>query len=116
MEQAYQPGRVINVGAGLAPKDRFGRSYMRMQIAGRPHEWQPAPMTTSDARDIKAKALTEAYIQVTALQAAVSIQLATPEETAALVLWQTYLVLMNRVDPESPLDIVWPEKPEGGLS
>ncbi|WP_145514427.1 tail fiber assembly protein [Yersinia massiliensis] len=116
MEQAYQPGRVINMGAGTAPKDRFGRSYMRVQIAGRPHEWQPAPMTASDARDIKAKVLTEAYIQVVALQAAVSTQLATPEETAALVLWQTYLVLMNRVDPESPLDIIWPEKPEGGLS
>ncbi len=40
MEQAYQPGRVINVGAGLAPKDCFGRSYMRVQVAGRPNEWQ----------------------------------------------------------------------------
>ncbi|ENR1380721.1 TPA: tail fiber assembly protein [Yersinia enterocolitica] len=115
MEPTYQPGRVINVGAGPAPKDCFGRSYMSVQVAGRPQEWQAAPMTTSDARDIKAKALTEAYIQVTALQAAVSTQLATLEETTALVLWQTYLVLMNRVDPDSPLDIVWPEKPEGGL-
>lgn len=87
MEQAYQAGQVINMGAGAAPKDRFGRSYMRVQVAGRPQEWQAAPMTTSDARDIKAKALTEAYIQVTALQAAVSTQLATPKETTALVLW-----------------------------
>lgn len=116
MNQIYQPGQVINMGAGAAPKDRFGRSYMRVQVAGRPQEWQAAPMTTSDARDIKAKALTEAYIQVTALQAAVSTQLATPEETTALVLWQTYLVLMNRVDPDDPLNIIWPEKPEGGLS
>lgn len=116
MEQTYQPGRVINIGAGPAPKDCFGRSYMSVQIAGRPSEWQPAPMTSSDARDIKAQALTEAYIQVTALQAAVSTQLATPEEITELALWQTYLVLMNRVVPDSPLDIVWPKKPEGGLS
>ncbi|WP_114192501.1 tail fiber assembly protein [Edaphovirga cremea] len=115
MERTYQPGRVNAVGCASAPKDRFGRPYMYLQTAGRQPEWQPSPMTASEARTIRAEALNEAYIEVTALQAAASIQLATAEEIAALKSWQIYLVQMNRVDPELPLKIVWPEKPVGGL-
>ncbi|NCG50172.1 tail fiber assembly protein [Serratia fonticola] len=122
MEQTYQPrsvigvtGCAIGVGCAPAPKDPFGRPYMYVQTAGRQPEWQLAPMTASEARTIRADALKEAHIEVTALQAAVSTQLATAEEIEALKAWQVYLVDMNRVDPEHPLNIVWPEKPVGGL-
>ncbi|WP_145585657.1 tail fiber assembly protein [Yersinia rochesterensis] len=115
MEQSHQPGRVISSGNTPAPKDRFGRPYRSVYSSGASHKWEPNPMTSSDAHRIKANELMEAFIQVTTLQAAVANQLATPEEMGALVLWETYLVLMNRVDPENPLFIIWPEKPEGGL-
>lgn len=46
------------------------------------------------------------------LEDASVLGIATKEETESLIKWQTYRVLLNRVDTSKAPDIEWPEVPE----
>jgi F420-dependent methylenetetrahydromethanopterin dehydrogenase len=51
--------------------------------------------------------------EISWLQDAVDVGIATDEETAALAAWKKYRVLLMRVDTAAP---VWPTPPEGQAS
>ena len=53
----------------------------------------------------------EASLKISILQDAVDLDMATDAEAAALPLWKTYRVLLNRVDTSTAPDINWPEMP-----
>lgn len=55
--------------------------------------------------------MTESTQQISVLQDAVDLGMATSEETAALPLWKQYRVLLSRVDANTDGDISWPQKP-----
>ncbi len=55
--------------------------------------------------------MTEATKQVSVLQDAVDLDMATENEKAALPLWKKYRVLLNRIDANTPDEIAWPAKP-----
>lgn len=65
----------------------------------------------AEADNKKALRLSEANGTITYLQDAVDVGLATEDETAALLEWKKYRVLLNRVDTSTAPDIVWPVKP-----
>ncbi|HAT7999667.1 tail fiber assembly protein [Escherichia coli] len=46
------------------------------------------------------------------LQDAVDLGIATETETALLLAWKKYRVLLNRINPEDAPDINWPEVPD----
>lgn len=52
--------------------------------------------------------------QITILEDAVSLEMATPAEQASLTAWRKYRVLLNRVpaQPGYPLTVDWPVVPE----
>jgi hypothetical protein len=54
----------------------------------------------------------EAANAIAPLEKAVKLGMATEEEKARLTEWETYSVLLSRVDISSAPDINWPEKPE----
>lgn len=49
--------------------------------------------------------------KIAPLQDAVDLDIATEEETALLLAWKKYRVLINRIKPEDAPDIDWPEVP-----
>lgn len=46
------------------------------------------------------------------LEAAIRLNMATAAEKAALTAWETYSVLLNRVDTTTVPDVVWPQSPD----
>jgi hypothetical protein len=46
-----------------------------------------------------------------AVQDAVDLGIATDAETALLLAWKKYRVLINRIKPDDASDISWPEQP-----
>lgn len=60
----------------------------------------------------KAELLSAAAAAIAPLQDAVDIGEATEEESALLLEWKKYRVLLNRIKPADAPDINWPEVPE----
>lgn len=54
----------------------------------------------------------EAANAIAPLEKAVKLGMATEEEKTRLTAWETYSVLLSRVDISTAPDINWPEKPE----
>ncbi|MGK7246097.1 tail fiber assembly protein [Buttiauxella agrestis] len=65
----------------------------------------------SEAQGMKNGQMKQAGDVIATLQDAVDFEMATEEETASLMAWKKYRVLLSRVDPEMAPDIVWPEMP-----
>jgi len=61
------------------------------------------------AIDKKSSLMAVASAKIAPLQDAVDLDMATPQEVAALKAWKQYRVLLNRVDPAAPQ---WPEVPK----
>jgi len=61
--------------------------------------------------NLKASLMNEANQRLSVLQDAVDLEMATKDESAALLLWKKYRVLLSRIDENTPKDITWPEKP-----
>ncbi len=85
-------------------------------------EFSAPPMTEAEQAEAEAAAIAasesrksllmdEASQKIGVLQDAVSLEMATDEEAAALPLWQKYRVLLNRLDMSAAPDITWPDKP-----
>lgn len=55
--------------------------------------------------------LTFATSKIGPLQDAVDLGIATDAETALLLAWKKYRVLINRIKPDDASDISWPEQP-----
>lgn len=66
----------------------------------------------ADAQAMRFQLLEQANKAIAPLQAAIDLDMATEAETAALLAWKKYLVLLNRIDPQLAPDIDWPEVPE----
>ncbi|MGX5110809.1 tail fiber assembly protein [Enterobacter cloacae] len=66
----------------------------------------------AEAQRIKLELLTQANNVIATLQDAVDLNMATDEETANLLEWKKYRVLLSRVDVDKP---VWPPLPETKL-
>ena len=45
------------------------------------------------------------------LQDAVDLDMATEDESEALIAWKKYRVMLNRINPEDAQNIIWPESP-----
>ncbi|MBG6242237.1 MAG: tail fiber assembly protein, partial [Candidatus Symbiopectobacterium sp. Dall1.0] len=54
----------------------------------------------------------KASAAIAPLQDAADLDMATEAESALLVAWKTYRVLLNRVDISTAPDIEWPEQPQ----
>ncbi|MBF7993414.1 tail fiber assembly protein [Rahnella laticis] len=84
--------------------------------AGMPY-WANAPEATAAqmqelALREKQKRMQVAINALSVLQDASDLGIATEAETASLMAWKKYRVLLNRVDAASAPDISWPEVPE----
>ncbi|KKI48344.1 tail fiber assembly protein G [Obesumbacterium proteus] len=60
---------------------------------------------------MKSNKLNEATINISTLQDAVDLDMATDEEIAQLKAWKTYRVLLSRIDTAGAPDIDWPLLP-----
>ncbi|MFH6766571.1 tail fiber assembly protein [Enterobacter cloacae] len=65
-----------------------------------------------DADQQKNSLMEEANIALLPLQDAADLGIATESESALLVKWKKYRVLLNRTDTSKAPDIEWPEKPQ----
>ncbi|MGQ8775156.1 tail fiber assembly protein [Serratia sp. NA_112.1] len=54
----------------------------------------------------------EAANAIAPLAAAIRLNMATEAEKAALTAWETYSVLLNRVDTTTAPDVAWPQSPD----
>lgn len=118
------------VGEGQEPdnwtSDLVGNGYYRAQYQGGTRnsvsgEWAgghwvetsgPSHESLVDAAaTTKAALMAEATVVIAPLQDAVDLDEATDEEIALLKEWKKYRVTLNRIDPETAPDIVWPVKP-----
>ena len=59
----------------------------------------------------KANLLMQATSEISPLQDAVDLEMATEEESAKLLAWKKYRVLLNRIDVDDAPDIDWPAQP-----
>lgn len=59
----------------------------------------------------KSELLAEASDVIAPLQDASDLGIATDEESATLLLWKRYRVMLNRLDLSTAADIDWPERP-----
>ncbi|EPV8384883.1 tail fiber assembly protein [Enterobacter cloacae] len=83
---------------------------------GQPVLADPAPpaleQVIQDADQQKSSLMEEANIALLPLQDAADLGIATESESALLVKWKKYRVLLNRTDTSKAPDIEWPEKPQ----
>lgn len=63
------------------------------------------------AREKRNSLMAEASEVIAPLQDAVDLEIATDQEIALLKAWKTYRVMLNRIDPETAPNIVWPTPP-----
>ncbi|MBJ9011452.1 tail fiber assembly protein, partial [Citrobacter koseri] len=63
------------------------------------------------AEEKKAELLSLATAAIAPLQDAFDLGVATEEESALLIEWKKYRVLLNRIKPADAPDINWPETP-----
>ena len=85
-------------------------------------KWQQCPDKVAAAK----KAVTDAEVaagmdeanrQIAVLQDAVDLELATPEEEAALKSWRRYRVLLSRLQSDAKYpDVKLPQRPDGGAA
>ncbi|WP_336818121.1 tail fiber assembly protein [Cedecea sp. MMO-103] len=82
--------------------------------------WDSIPSLSDDlvvslAENKKNQLLISATDEITSLQDAVDLAMATSEETELLLEWKRYRVLLSRIDAKAALDpdIVWPDRPKG---
>ncbi|MDE8814534.1 tail fiber assembly protein [Citrobacter freundii] len=59
----------------------------------------------------KANLLMIATSAIAPLQDAVDLDIATEDESKALLAWKKYRVMLNRINPEDAQNIIWPESP-----
>lgn len=75
----------------------------------------PPPLSKNElivnAEQHKKSLLSIAENQIATLQDAVDLNMANEEEARLLVDWRKYRVLLNRISPQEPDTIVWPEQP-----
>lgn len=69
----------------------------------------------AEAQQKKTNLLSIAVSQISILQDAVDLDMATDEEAAALIAWKKYRVLLNRIDTAAPV-IEWPTPPDAQAS
>ena len=69
-------------------------------------QWQAA-----QAAQEKANLLMIATSAIAPLQDAVDLDIATEDESKALLAWKKYRVMLNRINPEDAQNIIWPESP-----
>ncbi|WP_432416153.1 tail fiber assembly protein [Serratia marcescens] len=78
--------------------------------------WLKAPPPTKDelsalASRKKDRCMQQAESRIAPLARAARLGIATEREKTALTQWETYSVLLNRIDPAAAPDIAWPEVP-----
>lgn len=78
---------------------------------GLPKWGERPPMTPYDAEIRKSGLMTRATTEISPLQDAVDLDMATTEEKALLLSWKKYRVLLMRIDTSIAPDINWPEQP-----
>lgn len=73
-----------------------------------------APMTEAQALALRASLMGEAGRQISPLQDAVDLGVATDVEATLLREWKEYRVALNRVQgqPGFPVDVLWPAPPQ----
>ncbi|EFN5562441.1 tail fiber assembly protein [Escherichia coli] len=89
----------------------IGGTYKEGVFNVPPESEVPKEDLISQAEQQKANLIAEASQTISILQDAVDLDMATDAEAAALPLWKTYRVLLNRVDTSTAPDINWPEMP-----
>lgn len=105
--QALFPDDVVVAADGAG----IGWSYVDGQFVA-----PPAPEISHDELVAQAVAqknagMNSATNEISVLQDAADLDMATDEEMAQLAAWKKYRVLMSRVDPSKAPDIDWPEPP-----
>lgn len=89
----------------------IGWSYINGEFIPPAEPEVPHEDLVAQAAQQKANLMAEASQQVSVLQDAVDLDMATDEEKAMLLVWKKYRVLLNRVDPNLAPDIDWPAHP-----
>lgn len=121
-------GLIVNTilwdgGSGWTPPDGMttqpiedlpvgiGWSYINGEFTPPVEPEVPHEDLVAQASQQKENLMAEASQQVSVLQDAVDLDMATDEEKAMLLVWKKYRVLLNRVDTKLAPDIDWPEHP-----
>ncbi|NUU67039.1 tail fiber assembly protein [Enterobacteriaceae bacterium BIT-l23] len=81
-----------------------------LQKSEQPEPAQEALIEVAEAE--KSRLLSDATAIIAPLQDAVDLGIATDDETASLVAWKKYRVMLNRVDTSMAPDIEWPASPK----
>ena len=89
----------------------IGGTYKDGKFYPPPEPEIPQEELVAKALQLKSSLISEASQQISILQDAVDLDMATDEEKATLLVWKKYRVLLNRVDPNLAPDIDWPAHP-----
>ena len=85
-------------------------------------KWQQCPDKVAAAKKAAmdaevAAGMAEANRQIAVLQDAVDLDMATPEEEAALKTWKKYRVLLSRAQSDAKYpNVTLPQRPDGGIA
>ncbi|MEN3260720.1 tail fiber assembly protein [Sodalis endosymbiont of Spalangia cameroni] len=103
-----EPGKLASHFTLMAPASEYdvwnGQRWIKDVAAE-----QAAIQNT--AHEEKTRRLDVAGQKITSLERAIKLNMATQAEVDALNAWETYSVLLNRVDISTAPDIDWPEAP-----
>lgn len=94
-----------DTGAGI------GWTYKDGEFIEPPAPEIPKEDLVLEAQQQKTSLISEASQQISILQDAVDLDMATDDETSMLLAWKKYRVLLNRVDTNDAPDIDWPKHP-----
>jgi len=102
---------LVEIPAGVEVQE--GYVYDNGQFSA-PPPYVPPPMSAAEVKALRNALLTTANLRKGALQDAVDIGEATPEEEALLVKYKQYTTKLTRIEqqPGFPASIDWPVAPE----
>lgn len=102
----YEDGEAVSIGYSYAD-GKFSRPPLT-------EEEQKEEVASQKAANIamKVSLMATANQTISVLQDAVDLEMATDEETAALLAWKKYRVLLSRIDANTADDVSWPKEPE----
>lgn len=118
----WDGGAGVDFGEGITPIALDATQVVSIGYSYKDGTFSPPPLTNEQKEQNEQSALQnnlstkksfidESTLNISILQDAVDLDMATDDEKQKLTAWKKYRVLLNRIDANTSSKFTWPDKP-----
>lgn len=119
----WDGGAEVNFGEGITPISLDAAQVVSIGYTYKDGIFSPPPLTNEQKEQnelsilqnnlsTKKSFIDESTLNISILQDALELDMATDDEKQKLTAWKKYRVLLNRVDANTSSKVSWPDKPQ----